>query len=46
MGEAIGPKIYLNYNAMDMKNVFIGDKVCYEVRKIKSKNGVPSGNNV
>uniref|UniRef100_A0A3Q4BV25 HYDIN/VesB/CFA65-like Ig-like domain-containing protein n=1 Tax=Mola mola TaxID=94237 RepID=A0A3Q4BV25_MOLML len=32
MGEAIGPKLQLNYNAMDMKNVFIGDKGCYEVQ--------------
>ncbi|KAK2841889.1 hypothetical protein Q5P01_012089 [Channa striata] len=27
----IGPKLQLNYNLMDMKNVFIGDKDCYEV---------------
>ncbi|KAF3689156.1 Hydrocephalus-inducing protein Hy-3 [Channa argus] len=30
-GEGIGPKLQLNYNLMDMKNVFVGDKDCYEV---------------
>uniref|UniRef100_A0A3Q3MLA1 HYDIN axonemal central pair apparatus protein n=1 Tax=Mastacembelus armatus TaxID=205130 RepID=A0A3Q3MLA1_9TELE len=30
-GEGIGPKLQLNYNLMDVKNVFIGDKNCYEV---------------
>lgn len=37
MGEAMGPKLQLNYNVMDLKNVFIGDKGCYEVRKVKPK---------
>ncbi|XP_040894088.1 hydrocephalus-inducing protein homolog [Toxotes jaculatrix] len=30
-GEGMGPKLQLSYNLMDMKNVFIGDKDCYEV---------------
>ncbi|XP_053175951.1 hydrocephalus-inducing protein homolog [Scomber japonicus] len=30
-GEGMGPILQLNYNLMDMKNVFIGDKDCYEV---------------
>uniref|UniRef100_A0A3Q3KPP0 HYDIN/VesB/CFA65-like Ig-like domain-containing protein n=1 Tax=Monopterus albus TaxID=43700 RepID=A0A3Q3KPP0_MONAL len=30
-GEGLGPKLQLKYNLMDMKNVFIGDKNCYEV---------------
>ncbi|XP_027128846.1 hydrocephalus-inducing protein homolog isoform X3 [Larimichthys crocea] len=30
-GEGVGPKIELSYNLMDMKNVFIGEKDCYEV---------------
>ncbi|XP_029378255.1 hydrocephalus-inducing protein homolog [Echeneis naucrates] len=29
--EGIGPELQLNYNLMDLKNVFIGDKNCYEV---------------
>ncbi|XP_047205151.1 hydrocephalus-inducing protein homolog isoform X6 [Girardinichthys multiradiatus] len=31
-GEGLGPKLKLNYNLMDMKNVFIGDKDHYEVQ--------------
>ncbi|XP_047451812.1 hydrocephalus-inducing protein homolog [Mugil cephalus] len=31
-GEGMGPKLQLNYNLMDMKNVFIGDRDCYEVQ--------------
>ncbi|XP_026221932.1 hydrocephalus-inducing protein homolog [Anabas testudineus] len=31
-GEGMGPKLQLNYSLMDMKNVFIGDKNCYEVQ--------------
>ncbi|XP_076588631.1 hydrocephalus-inducing protein homolog [Chaetodon auriga] len=31
-GEGVGPKLQLNYNLMNMKNVFIGDKDCYEVQ--------------
>ncbi|XP_075327326.1 hydrocephalus-inducing protein homolog [Odontesthes bonariensis] len=31
-GEGLGPKLQLNYNLMDMKNVFIGDKDYYEVQ--------------
>uniref|UniRef100_A0A3B4VD89 HYDIN axonemal central pair apparatus protein n=1 Tax=Seriola dumerili TaxID=41447 RepID=A0A3B4VD89_SERDU len=30
-GEGMGPELQLNYNLMDMKNVFIGDKNCYEL---------------
>lgn len=30
----MGPILQLNYNLMDMKNVFIGDKDCYEVIKL------------
>ncbi|XP_075998117.1 hydrocephalus-inducing protein homolog [Genypterus blacodes] len=30
-GEGIGPQLQLNYNLMDVKNVFIGDKNSYEV---------------
>ncbi|XP_042266839.1 hydrocephalus-inducing protein homolog isoform X2 [Thunnus maccoyii] len=30
-GEGMGPKLELNYNLLDMKNVFIDDKDCYEV---------------
>uniref|UniRef100_UPI003AADF4DB hydrocephalus-inducing protein homolog n=1 Tax=Centroberyx gerrardi TaxID=166262 RepID=UPI003AADF4DB len=30
-GEGMGPKLQFNYNLMDMQNVFIGDKNCYEV---------------
>ncbi|KAG7520061.1 hypothetical protein JOB18_021887 [Solea senegalensis] len=30
-GEGMGPKLLLNYNQLNMKNVFIGDKSCYEV---------------
>ncbi|TMS05303.1 Hydrocephalus-inducing protein-like protein [Larimichthys crocea] len=30
-GEGVGPKIELSYNLMDMKNVFISEKDCYEV---------------
>lgn len=33
-GEGVGPKLQLNYNLLDMKNVFINDKNCYEVRKL------------
>lgn len=36
----MGPKLQLNYNLMDMKNLFVGDKNCYEVRKVH--NSVPS----
>nr|XP_046249402.1 hydrocephalus-inducing protein homolog [Scatophagus argus] len=32
IGEGMGPNLQLNYNLMDMKNVFIGDKDCYEVQ--------------
>ncbi|KAM4554444.1 hydrocephalus-inducing protein homolog [Fundulus diaphanus] len=31
-GEGLSPKLKLNYNLMDMKNVFIGDKDHYEVQ--------------
>lgn len=41
-GEGIGPKLQLNYNLMNMKNVFMGDKDCYEVRKVKPKETVVS----
>lgn len=34
MGEAIGPQIQFNYNMVDMKNVFVGDKGSYEVRLV------------
>lgn len=37
VGEAIGPQIQFNYNVMDMKNVFVGDKGSYEVRLVKPK---------
>uniref|UniRef100_A0A8C6LRJ5 HYDIN/VesB/CFA65-like Ig-like domain-containing protein n=1 Tax=Nothobranchius furzeri TaxID=105023 RepID=A0A8C6LRJ5_NOTFU len=30
-GEGLGPKLQLNYNLMDIKNVFIGDKNRYEI---------------
>ncbi|GAA6221266.1 hydrocephalus-inducing protein homolog [Lates japonicus] len=30
-GEGMEPQVQLNYNLMDMKNVFIGAKNCYEV---------------
>lgn len=40
MGEAAGPKLQLNFNAMDMKSVFIGAKSCYEVRNVKSASVV------
>nr|XP_029134421.1 hydrocephalus-inducing protein homolog [Labrus bergylta] len=30
-GEGLGPKLQLNYDLMDMKNIFIGDKDNYEV---------------
>lgn len=33
MGEGMGPNLQVNYNLMDMENVFIRDKDCYEVRK-------------
>lgn len=41
MGEAVGPKLQLNFNVMDMKSVFIGAKSCYEVRTVKSMPVVP-----
>ncbi|XP_015258081.1 PREDICTED: hydrocephalus-inducing protein homolog [Cyprinodon variegatus] len=31
-GEGLGPKLKLNFNIMDMKDVFIGDKDHYEVQ--------------
>ncbi|XP_073328914.1 hydrocephalus-inducing protein homolog [Pagrus major] len=31
-GEGMGPKLQLNYNLMNMKNVFVGDKDYYEVQ--------------
>ncbi|XP_071313817.1 hydrocephalus-inducing protein homolog isoform X2 [Trachinotus anak] len=30
-GAGVGPELQLNYNLIDIKNVFIGDKNCYEV---------------
>ncbi|KAG7229797.1 hypothetical protein INR49_012446 [Caranx melampygus] len=30
-GEGIGPELRLDYNLIDVKNVFINDKDCYEV---------------
>ncbi|KAG7521590.1 hydrocephalus-inducing protein-like [Solea senegalensis] len=30
-GEGMGPKLQLDYNLMNMKNVFVGDTNCYEV---------------
>uniref|UniRef100_A0A3B3UK42 HYDIN/VesB/CFA65-like Ig-like domain-containing protein n=1 Tax=Poecilia latipinna TaxID=48699 RepID=A0A3B3UK42_9TELE len=31
-GEGLGPKLKLNYNLMDIRNVFIGDKDHYELQ--------------
>uniref|UniRef100_A0A3B3Y9W6 HYDIN/VesB/CFA65-like Ig-like domain-containing protein n=1 Tax=Poecilia mexicana TaxID=48701 RepID=A0A3B3Y9W6_9TELE len=31
-GEGLGPKLELNYNLMDIRNVFIGDKDHYELQ--------------
>lgn len=31
-GQGLGPKLKLNFNLMDMKNVFMGDKDHYEVK--------------
>ncbi|XP_049928998.1 hydrocephalus-inducing protein homolog isoform X2 [Epinephelus moara] len=31
-GEGLGPNLQLSYDLMDMKNVFIGDKDCYELQ--------------
>lgn len=36
MGEAVGPKLQLNFNVMDVKSVFVGAKSSYEVRNVKS----------
>ncbi|KAM9351908.1 hydrocephalus-inducing protein homolog [Symphorus nematophorus] len=33
-GEGMGPQLQLSYNLMNMENVFIGDKDCYEVKLI------------
>nr|XP_019962004.1 PREDICTED: hydrocephalus-inducing protein homolog [Paralichthys olivaceus] len=30
-GEGLGPTLHLNYNLLDMKNIFIGSKNCFEV---------------
>lgn len=30
-GEGMGPKLQLSYNMMNMKNVFVGERNCYEV---------------
>lgn len=35
--QGLGPNLQLTYNRMDMKNVDIGGKDCYEVRKVKPK---------
>lgn len=38
----MGPELQLNYNLMDMKNVFIGDKDCYEVIKLLPREQIMS----
>ena len=44
-GEGMGPNLQLNYHLMNMKNVFVGDKDYYEVRKLaKVDSCVPWGN--
>uniref|UniRef100_A0A3P8WZA5 HYDIN/VesB/CFA65-like Ig-like domain-containing protein n=1 Tax=Cynoglossus semilaevis TaxID=244447 RepID=A0A3P8WZA5_CYNSE len=30
-GEGLGPQLWLDYSLMNMKNVFMGDRNCYEV---------------
>lgn len=32
MGEALGPNLQLDYNVMDMGDIFMGSSNCYQVR--------------
>ena len=34
----MGPKLQLNYNLLDMKNVYLGSKFCFEVRKLRQRD--------
>ena len=36
----MGPKLQLSYNLMNMGDVFIGDRDCYEVRNVQPRKVV------